>query len=271
MTRETVPSMSEIVKGCRKDCEEGQVTNSIQRLTAILLLMFLPPDHALLENIHPAPREPPSRTPGKCHPISPSISAIIHVAEQPTDHYPRSQLKKIINQIVKELSSLGLSPALLHELLEAQDAHSFAPLQLSEDDGNSVPLSNSGRVHLNTEEGLALNGRPGFPKVVYEFSEDSSKIEPRLRISLESLGETSNLLSGGTQEKEGQEEGREADTSVSDEDEPEPIGVNENSLVPPGDSLLWTLQRAGLEYVLTHIRSPALSLINFIYEITSIR
>ncbi|KAJ6617580.1 SPX domain-containing protein [Mycena sp. CBHHK59/15] len=64
------------------------------------------------------------------------------------------QLKKLINQVVMELSSLGLGPTVLHDLL-----------QLSADTSGK----GKGKERASTH-------------VVYEFSSDSGRIEPRLRL-----------------------------------------------------------------------------------------
>ncbi|KAJ4475019.1 hypothetical protein J3R30DRAFT_3777193, partial [Lentinula aciculospora] len=65
------------------------------------------------------------------------------------------QLKKLINQVVLELSALGLHPHVLHELLE------------NEASSKGKKPSSDTCMH---------------PKVVYEFNSKSGKIEPQLRI-----------------------------------------------------------------------------------------
>ncbi|KAF9445266.1 hypothetical protein P691DRAFT_805921 [Macrolepiota fuliginosa MF-IS2] len=158
------------------------------------------------------------------------------------------QLKKIINQVVEELSSLGLSPSLLHELLEAEGAHSFISSHISEGEGTAISHPPAGRVRPDSDEAPTLAVGAGFPKVVYEFGEDSSRIEPRLRISLESLGELGNLLHRGTEQgKANHVEGSETDECFDHDGGSESTGTIEDALSPPGDSLLWTLQNTGLE------------------------
>lgn len=62
------------------------------------------------------------------------------------------QLKKLINKVVVELSSLGLSPEILHELLEEE------------------------------HQKQAESTESGFAKVVYEFNASSKEIQPQLRV-----------------------------------------------------------------------------------------
>ncbi|KAJ7139076.1 SPX domain-containing protein [Mycena epipterygia] len=64
------------------------------------------------------------------------------------------QLKKLINQVVTELSSLGLSPAVLHDLLQS---------------GTDATDKGKGKATMPTG-------------VVYELNGDSGQIEPRLRL-----------------------------------------------------------------------------------------
>lgn len=68
-----------------------------------------------------------------------------------------SQLKKLINQVVSELNTLGLRPDVLHDLLESRN--------VVEERGKEK------------EEGSEVH-----PSVVYEFNSSSGKIEPRLRL-----------------------------------------------------------------------------------------
>ncbi|KAF9443837.1 hypothetical protein P691DRAFT_678684 [Macrolepiota fuliginosa MF-IS2] len=113
------------------------------------------------------------------------------------------QLKEIINQVVKELSSLGLNPSLLHELLEAEGTHSFISSHISKGEGISILHPSVGHVHSDSDETHALTVGTGFPKIVYEFGEDLSRIEPHLRISLGSPGELGNPLQHVTEDNQG--------------------------------------------------------------------
>ncbi|KAJ3557586.1 hypothetical protein NP233_g11703 [Leucocoprinus birnbaumii] len=122
-------------------------------------------------------------------------------------------LKKIINQIVQELSSLGLNPGLLQELLEYHEKH---PPAVSTPDNQVTdaltPPSTSARVP--GPDPSSINSRRTSPTVVYEFSDDSSRIESRLRVPTESLstldqilhsGETEGVGGDGNSENEGQD------------------------------------------------------------------
>ena len=104
------------------------------------------------------------------------------------------QLKKVINRIVNELSSLGLKPALLHELIEASEGPSSQSLSSpppttgkgavvvadypSVDTTPSALPSISDDPQPSTYAPLKLSQ----PRVVYELNSTSGKIEPQLRI-----------------------------------------------------------------------------------------
>jgi len=86
-------------------------------------------------------------------------------------------LKKLINQIVTELSSLGLSPALLHELISPPPA---APSDVDDrTDQASLAGSESDTSEVLPPEWFKASG---FPKVVYELSGSSINILPQLRL-----------------------------------------------------------------------------------------
>ncbi|KAL1745903.1 SPX domain-containing protein [Schizophyllum fasciatum] len=78
------------------------------------------------------------------------------------------QLKKLINQVVRELTALGLSPQVLHELLEDHDP----------------PENNKGKQRAEPAPGPEGDGDSCIPRVVYEFNHTSGKIEPRLRLRI---------------------------------------------------------------------------------------
>ncbi|KAF9479813.1 hypothetical protein BDN70DRAFT_878342 [Pholiota conissans] len=132
------------------------------------------------------------------------------------------QLKKVINQIVGELSSLGLKPALLHELIEASEAasastststpsdpvastsaHDDGPNDTAHDtsadstrpsspeehgtDSVSIPAHESIAEAAATDDDAATAQRLirlSAPRVVYELNGTSGRIEPQLRISV---------------------------------------------------------------------------------------
>ncbi|KAL1726488.1 SPX domain-containing protein [Schizophyllum commune] len=76
------------------------------------------------------------------------------------------QLKKLINQVVRELTALGLSPQVLHELLDDHDP----------------PENDKGKQRAEPSPIPEGEGDPCVPRVVYEFNHTSGKIEPRLRL-----------------------------------------------------------------------------------------
>ncbi|KAG1883606.1 SPX domain-containing protein [Suillus subluteus] len=86
------------------------------------------------------------------------------------------QLKKLINQLVQELSSLGLSPIVLQQLLEQQNPASLTA-QIEEIRQQCDRVSDS-------DDSDDSDDHQQHATVVYEFTGTSSHIEPRLRLSL---------------------------------------------------------------------------------------
>ncbi|KDQ52928.1 hypothetical protein JAAARDRAFT_39876 [Jaapia argillacea MUCL 33604] len=89
------------------------------------------------------------------------------------------QLKKLINQVVLELSSLGLSPPLLHELLQSPDKSNQSSPDINtpnlpepRDHESSSLVESTQHVH--------------HPKVVYELADGSDGVHPRLRLWIDS-------------------------------------------------------------------------------------
>jgi len=83
------------------------------------------------------------------------------------------QLKKLINQIVRELSSLGLSPALLQELLER-----------SKNEAQVIEAEN--KVYSDEPILMDPSKSHSLPKIVYGVDAASGRIEPRLRLWVDS-------------------------------------------------------------------------------------
>ncbi|KAF9244265.1 SPX domain-containing protein [Melanogaster broomeanus] len=81
------------------------------------------------------------------------------------------QLKKLINQVVTELNTLGLSPSVLQQLLEHGETI-VGPASLRELGGSLDCVTSEGR-----ESTLQ-------PTIVYEIASKSTYLEPRLRLSL---------------------------------------------------------------------------------------
>lgn len=110
------------------------------------------------------------------------------------------KLKKVINQIVNELESLGLQPEVLQEYIESESSASDLRLDSTErldvEEGSSDAHQSRSRKGLPVGHGGSSGSRSGLssrtasisppPKVVYELHEDaaSGKIEPQLRIWL---------------------------------------------------------------------------------------
>ncbi|KAG6914825.1 hypothetical protein DXG01_015126 [Tephrocybe rancida] len=145
------------------------------------------------------------------------------------------QLKKLINQIVRELSSLGLSPAVLHELFEASQPGSRAITEAgngAEEAGGIEPTS-AWNHHL--------------AKAIYKVTDISGHIEPHLRLWVDArtstaLRSTLTLNSQDTDTDTDSSDVRivtETDTDHdADEDDRDLPGISQG-----GMSLLWTLQR----------------------------
>jgi len=98
------------------------------------------------------------------------------------------QLKKLINQVVEELSALGFTPDVLHDLLEQGNS----ALQQIQGSGNEDPVS------LVVQP--ILDDSPF--KIAYEVKGNVSHLEPRLRVSVigqadpDRLAPLTTLLSG---------------------------------------------------------------------------
>ncbi|KAH9931760.1 SPX domain-containing protein [Amylocystis lapponica] len=82
------------------------------------------------------------------------------------------KLKKLINQVVTELASLGFSPEVLHDVLQPADPTSSVPISPSEP-----------QKHEQTSLGATSQS---FRQVYYELNNVSDRIEPRLRLLLDS-------------------------------------------------------------------------------------
>lgn len=95
------------------------------------------------------------------------------------------QLKKLIHQLVQELSSLGLSPAVLQQLLEQQNPASLTA-QIEEIRQQCDRVSDHDDNHQR------------HATVVYEFIKTSSQIEPRLRLSVKHPADATDVAPGHT-------------------------------------------------------------------------
>jgi len=126
------------------------------------------------------------------------------------------QLKKIIKQTVNELSSLGLGPSLLHEWFRQHPGDRVVAAEL--DDGLGLgelgisvvasPSSSSAEGRVTCFDKRGGRRRRRFPKVVYEFSEEDSRVEAQLRVPAGTMEELSGVFCCGVREEE------EADKSV---------------------------------------------------------
>lgn len=90
-------------------------------------------------------------------------------------------MKKLINQIVTELSSLGLSPALLHEIISPPSPAASSDVD-DRADQTSLASSESGTSAVLPPDIEEWFKTSGFPKVVYELSGSSTNILPQLRL-----------------------------------------------------------------------------------------
>ncbi|KLO14694.1 hypothetical protein SCHPADRAFT_826021 [Schizopora paradoxa] len=159
------------------------------------------------------------------------------------------QLKKLINKVVLELSSLGLSPAVLHDLLHSCEQGDIngkgKERQVGErpDDGGLVAqISEAGPSRQAT-------------KAVYEFVEDGGRIEPRLRlwVSTASIEDDAATASGSSVGAESDDDPRVAiflDKPESKPPSPDSDNVRTEELLlvskpvaQKGQSLVWSLQK----------------------------
>ncbi|KAG5645958.1 hypothetical protein DXG03_004750 [Asterophora parasitica] len=157
------------------------------------------------------------------------------------------QLKKLINQIVRELSSLGLSPAVLQELLERSkeesDDLSLDPKgkkRADDADPNETQESSPSGSPSSSPPGSAVpTRRQNLPKVTYEVVDDSGRIEPHLRLWVDSPpgeGGSESSSSPRPLDEEGDDDGFEE----------QHVGLIEGEQPKEQLSLLWRLQRQAL-------------------------
>lgn len=91
-------------------------------------------------------------------------------------------MKKLINKVVNELSSLGLSPLVLQDLLENTDTAAR-----SSKDKEKAAIGDEG-LEGGSEETTPASSAAPVSNAVYEFSSTAEGIEPRLRLRLRSVG-----------------------------------------------------------------------------------
>ncbi|THU89964.1 hypothetical protein K435DRAFT_781386 [Dendrothele bispora CBS 962.96] len=152
------------------------------------------------------------------------------------------QLKKLINQVVLELSSLGLSPQVLQELLDGQESnrtHGFRTEAEVHDDSN--PVASTSHSTLDDEYG-SWNSAP-HPKVVYEFNSKSGKIEPRLRIWVTRPLPDVELPSEPPSRMDSDSEDVEDEDGIHSREEDGGERSNTEESSKPEDSFLWALQQ----------------------------
>ncbi|KAJ4473412.1 SPX domain-containing protein [Lentinula edodes] len=126
------------------------------------------------------------------------------------------ELKKLINQVVLELNALGLHPDILQKLLE---------------DENKVNLKGKQKEASEHVSDTAVH-----PKVVYEFNSKSGRIEPQLRIWIDSPSPQSQASSDAPLAPEANPDaGIERESETPEEYSDDISGRN--------ISLLWALQR----------------------------
>ena len=102
---------------------------------------------------------------------------------------PDRQLKKLINKVVLELTSLGLSPSVLHSLLQPKDAESSRSIKGKERAAGERPFESSEGEDTDDPSTSSPNelqeqrsAETPQPKAVYELVQDGERLEPRLRL-----------------------------------------------------------------------------------------
>jgi len=110
------------------------------------------------------------------------------------------QLKKMIKQTVNELSELGLRPAVLQRW--------FAECAVDYQLGRGGDLGVASPCCSAAADGCTIcfdpSGRRRFPKIVYEFHEEDSRVEAQLHIPAESMEELSAVCCGVKEDGEGE-------------------------------------------------------------------
>ncbi|KAJ7198829.1 hypothetical protein GGX14DRAFT_665350 [Mycena pura] len=117
------------------------------------------------------------------------------------------QLKKLINQVVAELASLGLAPSVLHQLFQAADADTDA---------------------ASTGKGKGISAR-----VAYELTSHSGLLQPRLHFYVDRVVDGSDSKFADT---DGVSADSDSDSADLDSDSADPDSASQ---VP----VLWALQR----------------------------
>lgn len=150
-----------------------------------------------------------------------------------------AQLKKLINQIVRELSSLGLSPAVLQELLESSKQEADERVA-SKGKGKAEP-DDAADLDEEVMSAQAARRHGHVPRVVYEVTGESGRIEPQLRLWVDPpTPSTPDEVAGVIEESESSSRSeRTIEGDLEDEDLPEEFGG-------PHMSLLWALQRRSM-------------------------
>lgn len=155
---------------------------------------------------------------------------------------------------MNELSSLGLNPSFLHELFQRRgDQLVAASLYRPQDLSTSTSPSTGGRVPGSATP--SVTSGHGFPKVVYEFSEDL-KVGAQLRISVESMEDLNTILCHGTKERDVEEQS-EADTSEQITGPSRNVELDSYALSE--NSLSWSLQKADFEHPYIQANGDGLS------------
>lgn len=136
---------------------------------------------------------------------------------------------------MQELSSLGLSPTVLQELLEHSKNESERLMQ-----GKEIKKSQDDDPHFDEEASTSSHARRyNLSKVVYEVTGDSGRIEPQLRLWVD-LPSSSGRSSPKTLDVR---EDSSATLTEVDTDEEEHRSSIEAEPSQSHMSLLWALQR----------------------------
>ncbi|KAF6761736.1 RING-14 protein [Ephemerocybe angulata] len=138
------------------------------------------------------------------------------------------QLKKLINQVVSELSSLGLSPNVLQELISAAEEE-----EAGAEKGDNVAVEGAG----DGESSRAVV--VDRPRIVYELVEHSDRIEPHLKLWVdvpEGLDVPEPSLPGTPDSHD--------DTSVVEDDADDALdSVSATREMKPATNVLWSLHQ----------------------------
>ncbi|KAG8958668.1 hypothetical protein FRC03_008923 [Tulasnella sp. 419] len=187
-----------------------------------------------------------------------TYSALIYNPDFPEEWREKAidyrQLKKLINQVVIELHSLGLNPAILRHVLE-RDTTVVQPPSPSTSDPGSEPVT---PLPQSVPEIVVIEDEPFYE--VSKSADVSLHLSPRLRRRLSETarsddkqptpkaeGKTHHLRPSQDSLEEPDSDSSKADLSEKPAADPPPISLMESSVDLRVDNPLWKLQSRSID------------------------